>query len=106
MARNPFIAVRVPPYVIESLDELAAQRNISRSQLVKELLENCHAFYRFIESEKARQHSEKIDLDGNLTNWVLNNMQENMTPEWVHFIGEVMHHVADEMVAQKEAKSG
>ncbi len=103
MARNPFIAVRVPPYVIQSLDELAAQSNVSRSQIVKELLENCHAFYKFIEIEKSKQqNSEKIDLDGNLTNWILNNMKDNMTPEWVHFIGEVMHHVANEMVTRQQ----
>jgi hypothetical protein len=102
MAKNPFIAVRVPPYVIESLDQLAAQSNVSRSQIIKELLENCHAFYKFIEMEKSRQHSEKIDLDGNLTDWILSNMKADMTPEWVHFIGEVMHHVADEMVTRKK----
>jgi hypothetical protein len=101
MAKNPFIAVRVPPYVIESLDQLAAQSKVSRSQIIKELLENCHAFYKFIEMEKSRQNTGKIDLDGNLTDWILANMKEDMTPEWVHFIGEVMHHVADEMVTRK-----
>ena len=106
MARNPFIAVRVPPYVIESLDQLAAQSNVSRSQIVKQMLENCHAFYKFIELEKTKQNSEKVDLDGNLTNWVLSNMKEDMTPEWVHFIGEVMHHVANEMVARKQKDQG
>jgi len=103
MARNPFIAVRVPPYVIESLDELAAQSNVSRSQIVKQILENCHAFYKFIELEKTKNNfSDKVDLDGNLTKWVLSNMKDDMTPEWVHFIGEVMHHVANEMVDRKE----
>ena len=104
MAKNPFIAVRVPPYVIKSLDELAAQSNVSRSHVVKELLENCHAFYKFIELEKTKQSSEKIDLDGNLTEWILSNMKEDMTPEWVHFIGEVMHHVAEEMVTRNPKK--
>lgn len=102
MARNPFIAVRVPPDIIKSLDEIATERGITRSSLIKELLGNCHSFHRFIEVEKARQHTDSVVLNGNLSNWIMNNMQENMTPEWLHFIGEVMHNVAEEMVTQKE----
>jgi len=104
MARNPFIAVRVPPEVIKSLDEVATQRKISRSTVIKELLANCHSFYRFVEVERARQQTDRIILDGNLSQWILNNMPQNMTPEWVRFLGEVMHHVADEMIARGRGK--
>jgi predicted transcriptional regulator len=105
MARNPFVAVRVSPEIIKSLDEIASERGITRSALVKELLANCHSFHRFIESERAKQQSDKVVLDGNLSKWIMNNMQENMTPEWLHFIGEVMHHVADEIKEEKEKES-
>ncbi len=105
MANNPFIAIRVPPEIIKSLDEVAAQRGITRPTLIKELLANCHSFYRFIELEKARQQTDRITLDGNLSQWILNNMPEEMTPEWVHFLGEVMHHVADKLVEEKQGKS-
>lgn len=104
MAKNPFIAIRVPPEIIKSLDEVAAQRGIARPALIKELLANCHSFYRFIELEKARQQTDKITLDGNLSEWILNHMPEEMTPEWVHFLGEVMHHVAENMVEQAKGK--
>jgi hypothetical protein len=43
-------------------------------------------------------------LDGNLSQWILNNMPDNMTPEWVRFLGEAMHQVADKMVTQEKAK--
>jgi len=104
VAKNPFIAIRVPPEIIKSLDEVAVKRGITRPTLIKELLANCHSFYRFIELEKARQQTDKITLDGNLSEWILNHMPENMTPEWVHFLGEVMHHVADDMVDQAKGK--
>src|SRR4030042_4608153 len=104
MATNPFIAIRLPPEIIKSLDEVAAQRSITRPALIKELLANCHSFYRFIELEKARQHTDRIILDGNLSQWILNNMPENMTPEWVRFLGEIMHHVADKMIAEAKEK--
>jgi hypothetical protein len=100
MARNPFIAVRVPPEIIKSLDDVAAQSGITRPDLIKQLLANCHSFYKFIEAEKARQQTDHITLNGNLSKWILNNMPEEMTPDWVHFLGEVMHHVAEQMVAK------
>ena len=102
---NPFISIRVPPEIIKSLDEVAVKRGITRPDLIRELLANCHSFYRFIETEKARQQTDRITLDGNLSQWILNNMPEDMTPEWVHLLGEVMHHVADKLVEQKQAKS-
>jgi predicted transcriptional regulator len=101
---NPFISIRVPPEIIRSLDEVAAKRGITRPDLIREMLANCHSFYRFIETEKARQQTDRITLDGNLSQWILNNMPEDMTPEWVHFLGEVMHHVADKLVEQKQEK--
>ena len=104
MPRNPFIAVRVPPEIIKSLDEIATERGISRSTLIRELLANCHSFHRFIELERTRQKADTIVLDGNLSRWIKENMQENMPPEWLHFIGQVMHHVADEVDAQKGGK--
>ncbi len=104
MARTSLIAVRVSDDVVKSLDEVAAKCGISRPDLTRELLANCHSFYRFIETEKARQQTDRITLNGNLSQWILNNMPEDMTPEWVHFLGEVMHHVADKLVEQKQEK--
>jgi hypothetical protein len=54
--------------------------------------------------EKARQQTDRITLDSNLSEWILNHMPEDMTPEWVHFLGEIMHHVADKLVEQKQGK--
>jgi predicted transcriptional regulator len=100
MARTSLIAVRVSDDVVKSLDEVAVKRGITRPDLIRELLANCHSFYSFIETEKARQQTDRITLNGNLSQWILNNMPEDMTPEWVHFLGEVMHHVADKLVEQ------
>ncbi len=104
MARTSLIAVRVSDDIVKSLDEVAAKRGITRPDLIRELLANCHSFYTFIEMEKARQQTDKITLDGNLSQWILNHMPEEMTPEWVHFLGEVMHHVAENMVEQAKGK--
>lgn len=100
MARTSLIAVRVSDDVVKSLDEVATQRGVTRSDLMREMLANCHSFFQFIEKERARQQTDRITLDNDLSQWVLNNMPEDMTPEWVHFLGEVMHHVADKLVEQ------
>lgn len=104
LSKNQFIAVRVTPDIVKSLDEVAAHRGISRSTLIRELLAHCHSFYHFLESEKARQQTDRIILDGNLSQWILKNMPESMTPDWVHFLGEVMHHVAEEMVTKERGE--
>ena len=97
MGRNPLIAIRVPPQVIESLDEVAAQRGISRSTLIRDLLANCNSLYRFLEAERKRQHTEEILLDRDVSEWVLANMPKGASPDMLHFFGQVMHHAADRM---------
>ena len=104
MARTSLIAVRVSDDIIKSLDEVAVQRGITRPDLIRELLTNCHSFYHFIETEKARQQTDKIILDGNLSQWIQNNMPPSMTPEWVRFLGEVMYHVADKMITETKER--
>ena len=104
MARTSLIAVRVSDDIIKSLDEVAVKRGITRPDLIRGLLTNCHSFYHFIETEKARLQTDKIILDGNLSQWIQNNMPASMTPEWVRFLGEVMHHVADKMIAETKEK--
>ena len=97
MGRNPLIAIRVPPQVIESLDEVAAQRDISRSKLIRDLLANCRSLYRFLEAERKRQHTEEILLDRDVSEWVVDNMPKGTSPDMLHFFGQVMHHAADRM---------
>jgi hypothetical protein len=97
VGRNPFIAIRVPPDVINSLDEVAAQSGKSRSEVIRDLLANCHSLYRFLEAERKRQQTERIVLDGNITQWVLDNIPDGVTSDLLHFLGQVMHHAAERM---------
>jgi len=97
MAKTRLIVVRVVPDVIKSLDEVASQQGISRSVLIRDLLENCHSLYCFLQSERARQQTDRIILDGNLSQWVLERMPHGMSSEQMHFIADVMNHAADMM---------
>lgn len=105
MAKTQLVAVRVTPEILKSLDEVASQQGISRSGLIRDLLENCHSLYRFLQSERERQQTDRIMLDGNLSQWVLENMPPEMTSEQVRFIGKVMNHAAD-MMSHSGANEG
>ena len=97
MANSPFIAVRVPPDVIRSLDRVARKARITRPQLIRDLLSNCQPLYSFLQAERKRQQSERIALEGDISDWLLDNVPEGMTPDLMHFLGQAMHHVAAEM---------
>ncbi len=102
MPKSQLVAVRITPDILKSLDAVAIQHGVSRSALIRDLLENCHSLYRFLQSERQRQQTDKIILDGNLSQWVLENMPHGMTSAQVRFIGEVMNHAADMLVSQEK----
>ncbi len=104
MTKSQLVAVRVTPDILKSLDAVAVQQGISRSALIRDLLENCHSLYRFLQSERERQQTDRIILDGNLSKWVLENMPHGMTSEQVRFIGNVIDHAADMMVSQEKGE--
>jgi hypothetical protein len=79
---------------VEALTKVAKARGISRSQLLREIAANAESLYSFLESERNRQQSEILTLDGNLSRWILNNMPKDMTAEWLDFIGDVMKHAS------------
>jgi predicted transcriptional regulator len=103
MEKTKLINVRVTPDILKSLDELASQQSVSRSDLIRDLLENCHSLYHFLQSERERQKTDKIVLDGNLSQWILDNIPAKMTSNQLRFIRDVIGHAADIMVSREKA---
>jgi len=101
MAKTQLVTVRITPEILKSLDEVALQQGISRSGLIRDLLENCHSLYHFLQTERARQHTDKIILDGNLSQWVLEHTPPGMTSAQLRFIRNIIDHAADKMSAQE-----
>lgn len=103
MARKKAVlSGRLEPEYIEALDEVAKAGGISRSKLLREFAKNAAALYSFLKAERERQQSEKIMLNGNLTQWILEHSPPEIAPEFLHFLGEVMHHVAQLKEAQQK----
>jgi len=94
------LSARLEPEFIQALDEVARSQHINRSQLMREFARNATTLYGILKAERERQQTEKIALDKELSQWVLENTPEPMSPELMHFLGEVMHHAA----AMKEAQ--
>jgi len=101
------LAARIEPEYIASLDEVAKSQGISRSKLLREFALNAATLYEFLKAEKERQQVEKITLNGNLSKWVMEHTPSQVTSEFMHFLGEVMHHAAEMKEAlEKERQKG
>jgi hypothetical protein len=99
------LSARIEPEYITSLDAVAKSQRISRSKLLREFALNAATLYEFLKAEKERQQTEKITLNGNLSQWVVEHTPPHVTSEFMHFLGEVIHHAAEMKKAQeKEAK--
>ena len=104
MPKTQLIAVRITTETLKSMDEVASQQGISRSALIRDLLENCHSLYRFLQTERERQQTDRIILDGNLSQWILEHAPPGMTSEQLRFIRNVMDHAVDMMSAQEKGE--
>jgi len=101
------LSARIEPEYIASLDAVAKSQGISRSKLLREFALNAATLYEFLKAEKERQQTEKITLNGNLSQWVVEHTPAQVTSEFMHFLGEVMHHAAEMKEAQeKERQKG
>ena len=105
MAKTQLVTVRITPEILKSLDEVALQQGISRSGLIRDLLENCHSLYHFLQTERERQQTDRIILDGNLSQWVLEHTPPGMTSEQLRFIRNIIDHAADKMSAQEKERA-
>lgn len=98
------LAARIEPEYIASLDAVAKSQGISRSKLLREFALNAATLYEFLKTEKERQQTEKITLNGNLSQWVIAHTPPQVTSEFMHFLGEVMHHAAQMKESQEKGR--
>ena len=101
------LSARIEPEYIDALDAVAKSQHISRSKLLREFALNAATLYEFLKAEKERQQTEKITLNGNLSKWVTEHTPPQVTSEFMHFLGEVMHHAAQMKETQEvEGRKG
>jgi hypothetical protein len=98
------LSIRMEPECIATLDEAARELKVSRSKLLRDLSRNASSFYQFIVSEKAKQQTENVVLDGNLTRWVLQNCPPGTNSRLLYFLSTVMHLAGE--VREAEEKAG
>jgi len=89
------LAIRMEPECIAALDAAAKELKVSRSKLLRDLARNASSFYQFIVGERLKQQTANIVLDGNLTNWVLQNCPPGTDSRLLYFLSTVMHLAAE-----------
>lgn len=104
MARGKkvMLAIRMEPECIATLDEVAGELKVSRSKLLRDLARNAGSFYQFIVGERLKQQTANIVLDGNLTNWVLQNYPPGTDSRLLYFLSTVMHLAAESKEAEEK----
>jgi hypothetical protein len=89
------LSIRMERECIAALDDVAGELKVSRSKLLRDLARNASSFYQFIVAEQAKQKTANIVLDGNLTNWVLQNCPPGTDSRLLYFLSTVMHLAAE-----------
>lgn len=98
MEKSVSITVRITPEIVKALDTLARQRGLSRSMIVRNLLTNCDACYRYLDSEREAQKPEMIKLEGEIAEEVVSTLpDEYSTPKMAMTLSRVMRQVAEIM---------
>ena len=76
MAKTQKITVRITPDISKALDDLAEQRHLTRSIIVRNLLTNCQACYSLLEAEWQVDKPELVELEGSLSEEVVDNLPD------------------------------
>ncbi len=88
------LSAKLEPEYIDALTKVAKARGLTKSQLLREFAANAESLYEFLQAERRRQQSDKLELNGNLSRWVLDNVPYGVTAEMLDFLGDVMKHAA------------
>ena len=99
------LSAKLEPQYIDALTKVAKARGLTKSQLLREFAANAESLYEFLQAERRRQQSDKLALDGNLSQWILDNVPYGVTAEMLEFLGNVMKYAA-EMKRGREAEGG
>ena len=88
------MSVRLEPEYVEALSKVANMRGITKVQLLREFAANAESLYDFLQSEMAKQKSEVVKFRIDLSQWVIDNMPNDMGADLLEFVSNVMNHAA------------
>ncbi len=100
------LTVRLPPDILNSVDELANKKGVSRAMLVRNILANCRKFDEFLEAEIAKGEDSRIQLEEDLARQVKANYGEELTPIIAHMMAETMRRVMDKVIKEMSHNAG
>ena len=98
------LSLKIEPEYIQALDRVAEEQGITRSQLLRDICRNAASLYGTIKAERDRKITEKNELENSLSQWVVDNSPKDVSPELMHFLGQVMHRAAEAKASMEEDK--
>lgn len=103
--RRIMCSAKMEPELIAELDKVAKIQKMSRSNLIREFAKNSGAFYDFLISQKAKQQTEMIALNGLLSRWVLEHSPPEVDSKMMYFLGAILRYAAEMKEAQEKNTS-
>ena len=104
MSKTEFVGVRVTPDISSLLDKVAAKYGISRSSLIRDLLENCDYLYGVFQVERERSRKDRKSKEKKLLSAIQDKLPNNLTPVMAEMMGEMMKRVMYDVAKQLSAK--
>ena len=109
MTKTEFVGVRVTPEISDCLDRVAASHRISRSILIRGLLENCDHLYSILKANKEDRQKDREAREKELLTAIKERLPEDLTPAMAEMMGEmmntVMRQVAEQLIAERDYKT-
>lgn len=93
------LSARLEPKYINALNKVAKAQGISKAQLLRAFASDAESLYIFLQ-EKQR---EKIKLDGNLAQWILEHMPPGATTETLEVAATAINHA---LIMMRESQAG
>lgn len=94
MTRNELISVRVAPNLTAAFDEVASERGMTRSELVRYMVTNCRYICQVLDRELEMKPTDEHIVDHDLAQMVLERAPKDMTVDHLQFLERLIHHVA------------
>lgn len=106
MEKTDYVGARVPPAITHNLDSVASQYGISRSTLIRVLLENCGHLYGILETEKRKQQNHRANIREKVFKEMENKLPEDLTPVMAEMVGALMKEVMEQVARTLSEKGG
>lgn len=101
MSRLKVLSARLEPQYIKALTKVAKAQGISKAQLLRAFAADADSLYIFLQEKQ----QEKVKLNGNLAQWILDHMPPGATTETLEIAATAINHALTMMREKTDEES-